>query len=101
MDSTLLANVQNIIAKVYNTSTSLSIEVIYIITWKDLKIDLSKSEVNAKLLISYLFIMYFNLQIKLIIKIDGDISINSCIIVFKPKNLCYLQLWQYKLEFYK
>ena len=59
MDSTLLANVQNIIAKVYKTSTSLSIEVIHIITWKDLKIDLSKSEV-MKLSISE-FILYFKI----------------------------------------
>jgi hypothetical protein len=47
MDSNLLNNVKNSIAKRFNT-TSLQLEVIHVITWKDLKIDPTRSEVFIK-----------------------------------------------------
>ena len=48
MDSTLLNNVKNIIAKSNSNTTSLNLEVIHVITWKDLIIDLTRSEVFFK-----------------------------------------------------
>jgi hypothetical protein len=45
MDSNLLNNVKNIIAKSNSNATSLNLEVIHVITWKDLKIDPTRPEV--------------------------------------------------------
>ena len=45
MDSNLLNNVKNIIAKSNSNTTSLQLEVIHLITWKDLKIDPTRAEV--------------------------------------------------------
>jgi hypothetical protein len=55
MDSNLLNNVKNIIAKSNSNTTSLNLEVIHVITWKDLKIDPTRSEVLfSKLKIEFL-----------------------------------------------
>ena len=48
MDSNLLNNVKDIIAKSNSNTTSLQLEVIHVITWKDLKIDPTRSEVFIK-----------------------------------------------------
>ena len=54
MDSNLLNNVKNIIAKSNSNTNSLQLEVIHVITWKDLKIDPTRSEVLIKDKIAFL-----------------------------------------------
>jgi hypothetical protein len=61
MDSTLLNNVKNIIAKSNSNTTSLNLEVIHVITWKDLKFDPTRSEVFFR--VKKIFISVF-LQIR-------------------------------------
>jgi hypothetical protein len=58
MDSNLLDNVKNIIAKSNSNTTSLNLEVIHVITWKDLKIDQTRSEVFFR--VKKIFISVFS-----------------------------------------
>jgi hypothetical protein len=48
MDTNLFNNVKDLILKINSNSTSLNLEVIHVITWKDLKIDPTRSEVCIK-----------------------------------------------------
>jgi len=45
MDTNLLSNVKNVLLTANSNTSSLNIEVIHVITWKDLKIDPTRSEV--------------------------------------------------------
>ena len=49
MDTNLFNNVKDLILRVNSNSPSLNLEVIHVITWKDLKIDPTRSEVCGKI----------------------------------------------------